>query len=281
MKKYIPYIFLGVIAAFFIYILRPALSHTLNGTFNTVTVPSEYESLEKLLSNDNVFGRTLWVPQTQRFAYYTPDHPTVSANIMYATDSAEITKKLTNSNAESFLKENSIGYVIVPYDSQEEIFLTDRKYDDKKYRQALNDLREVEYLDEIREFKKIGVFKVNKTQPQFSSSNSNSGVEVQRINPSSYILNITNATTNDVIIFTDTFDSNWHAKTESSESRIQSVRSEKYNQNTFKPSQTGNYKLYVKYAPQQIVNTSSILSLLTLVCIVVILITIWIKNRKK
>lgn len=280
MKKYIPYIFLVLIAALFVYLLRPAFTQTLNGTFNTVTVPEEYKALEELLSNDSNFGRTLWIPQTQRYAYYTPDHPTVSANTMYATDSAEITKKLTNSNAESFLKANSIGYVIVPYDSQEEIFLTDRKYDDKKYRQALNDLREVEYLDEIREFKKIGVFKVNKTQPQFSSSNSNSGVEVQRINPSSYILNITNATTNDVIIFTDTFDSNWHATTESSESRIQSVRSEKYNQNTFKPSQTGNYKLYVKYAPQQITNTSSIISLITATSIVLVLIIAWLRNRQ-
>jgi len=271
-------IFLLFVLGFMLFLIRPALLGQLGGTFKSVEIPSEYVKLEKLLSHDNRFYRTIWVPQIQRFAFFTNNHPAISANDLFKVNSPkEDVNFLNKKEALKTLEESSVKYVIIPYDSMGEIFLTDRKYDDKVYAKTINDLSYVSWLKKIEGFGRITVYEVSNSKDHFWSPESNMKISYKYINPTRYIVNLKNAQKDDRLVFAENYDPGWILS--SSKFKVQSSKfDEKFN--SFSLPNNGNYSLEIYYQPQKWVDIGSMISLISLLAVFGCLVFIYRRRVK-
>lgn len=132
-KKSISYVIFACFILYGMFLLRPVIVDPPRGTFQQKSVPVEYSRLKNSLLGDEQFYRTLWVPRQHRYALATRTHPSVEAMPLFnAKNNTELLKELKGPKAEVFLKNAGIKYVIVPYDTEGEIFLYDRKYSEKE-----------------------------------------------------------------------------------------------------------------------------------------------------
>jgi len=221
--------------------------------------------LEKFLSSQNNFSRTFWVPTQQRIGFYTNTHPAIPAQDFFkSVNNTQIFNILKTS--ELLLQESGVKYVIVPYDSQGEVFLKDRKYSHEVYFKTIEEVGKVEWLKRVEGFGRIAVFEVLSPRDHFWSLSQGLTVEYAYINPTKYILNVKNAKKGDVLVFSESFDKYWEARNESTKLKVPSV---KYNKlfNSFKLERDGDYSFEVYYEPQKWVNIGVAISLVTLISV--------------
>ncbi|MEK7572846.1 MAG: hypothetical protein AAB531_00320 [Patescibacteria group bacterium] len=260
-------LFLLAVVFYLLFLIRPALLGQLTGTFKSKEIPKEYISLEKYISKDSFFYRTFWVPKTQRFGFYSSLHPAIPAqDFIKEANYSQILKNLRMTEMEMILQESSVKYVIIPYDSEGEIFLKDRKYDRTLYDRTVGNVKKIKWLKEIGGFGKIAVFEMPNSRDHFWSSSATLGINYKYINPTKYEIIVKNAKKSDVIVFSESFDKNWIARNESIKYKVSSI---KYHElfNSFVLPQNGDYSLTVYYTPQDWVNVGlwvSGLSLLTI-----------------
>ncbi len=268
--KYTPALFIFLILCYLLFLIRPAILGQVGGMLKTTVVPNDYVKLEKFLYNQKGFYRTLWVPSKQRFGYYSNTHPEISAQVLFNLyENNILLEKLSDSNTENFLREASIKYVIVPYDSEGEIFLTDRKYNKKLYIETIGEINKVTWLKRHDGFGSIAVFEVSSSKDHFYISeknvSSNKKVKYKFINPTKYKVTVENVNKGDILVFSESFDSKWIIKNENN------IHSQKYNKlfNSFILPKSGTYSLIVYYEPQDWVNIGLIVSGLTLTLILI------------
>lgn len=160
-KKYIPSLFFIFTFLYLIFLIRPAITGELSGTFKSRNVPNEYLQLKSFVSNQSQSFKTFWVPAKQRFGFYSNNHPMVGAFDFFNTHSVnKIIKEFEKKGTQKILKEDSIKYVIVPYDSENEIFLENRKYSEKEYKKTVDSLKKMPFLTLVKQFGKIMVFEI-------------------------------------------------------------------------------------------------------------------------
>jgi hypothetical protein len=245
--------------------------------FKPTIVPEDYVRLEKFLVNKPNYFRTLWMPSKQRFGYYSNNHPEMSAQVLFnVTDNQSLFKKLSEENTEKLLQEASIKYVIIPYDSEKEIFLTDRKYDNLIYLQTLRETQKIPWLKQVASFGKIIVFAVPNPKGHFWSPYKNLSLTYRYISPVAYEVNVRNTKKGNVVIFAESYDSKWVAKYSGF-----TVQSSKFDDrfNSFVLPTNGSYSLKVYYTSQDYVNIGLIISVVTLVISVSSLIVLVIKKK--
>lgn len=261
--KYSPQMFIILILFYLVFLIWPAIIGELGGTYKITNVPSDYERLEKFLYSQKDFFRTLWFPTNQRFGYYSNLHPKMSANSLFnSTDYANVLEN-TRKN-KNLLKESSIKYIVVPFDSEGEIFLTDRMYDERKYLKAIKDISQINQLKKINCCGKLAVFELPDYKDHFWSISGKLGIKYQFVNPTKYKVQITNAKKGDMLVFSEMYDPRWVAK-----SLEFTIQSSKYNNlyNSFQLPQSGNYALDIGYAPQDWVKLGSVVSVFSLFAI--------------
>lgn len=166
-KKKTQILFLSLIVFYLLFLVSPAIGHRLTGTFSPQVVPNDYIVFKDFITTQKDFSSVLWMPEKQRFTFSSDIHAALSARkfieVGYVT---KLSENLLSKEAKEFLKQENIKYVAVPYDSKGEIFMYDRKYDEKLYRKTIEDLRKVPYLVEMVDengksrFGKIVVFEV-------------------------------------------------------------------------------------------------------------------------
>lgn len=160
-NKYLSLLFLISCILFLLFLIRPAIFHQLNGTFKPTNIPNEYVNLKNYLINDKNFSYALWVPRVQRFGFVSKNHPVVNADdLFHATSLNYLLSKIDN---KQIIIENKIKYIIVPYDSKQEIFINDRKYNNLLYLKTvkrLRNIRWIKYINSDEKFGKIAVFEV-------------------------------------------------------------------------------------------------------------------------
>ena len=274
-------IFLLLVLGYLLFLIRPALLGKLTGTFQTHHLPKEYARLASYLETQSTFSRTLWVPAIQRYGFYSSQHPEVSAyDFFHVTAISEVFGHLDNKATLPLLQESAVKYIIVPYDPEGEIFLTDRKYDQKKYESTVIQLQKMPWLKQIKGFGKIAVFEMNGAKDHFWSTDPAMHIAYQFKNPSEYFLSVKNAKAGDRIIFSEAFDSHWIAEINSSQNIIESRNYHKSFTSFLLPA-SGKYTLHVTYEPQKLVTMGLILSGWSLFMIVVIGSWIIIVDRKK
>lgn len=274
-QKYLPKLFILLVLGYMLFLIRPALFGQLTGTLKPTQIPAEYARLEEFLSNQKSYFRTFWMPQTELFGYYSVAHPAVSAKDFFNDPNLSgIENKIADSR--SLLENSSIKYVIVPYDSQGEIFLKDRKYDDNLYKTALSSVSKISYLKKVEGFGKIGVFEISSSKDHFWSPSKNLSFTYKYISPVEYSVNVKNAKKGDAVIFAESYDSKWVA-----ENLRFTIQSSKFNDkfNSFILPADGNYSIRVYYTPQDYVNIGVIISVVTL--ILSLSAFIWLIIKKK
>lgn len=271
-------LFVILFIIFWLFTIRQAVFGQLGGTFKTTNVPSDYVKLEQFLSSQKSFSRTFWVPATQRFGFYSSVHPRISAQEYLNNYTLQsLVKQINRPQTEMLLQESGVKYVIVPYDSQGEIFLTDRKYDDKKYLSTIDAVKKIAWLHQLKGFGKIAVFEVPNPKNHFWSPSQNLRVNYKFINPTQYVINVSNARKGDKLVFSESFDKEWQLLYGSS--KIASVPFGKLF-NSFILPRSGDYKLTIYYAPQKWVNIGVVISILSLLGVLSLLFFIKVKSGK-
>lgn len=259
--KYISKLTIGVIIIFLLFTVRESIFNQLGGAFKTVAVPGEYLKLENFLSNDNSFSRVLWFPTTQRFGFYSKTHPAVSAMSLYnQTSTNGVIERFNGQTTEHLVQNAAIKYVVVPYDSEKEIFLQDRRYDSSQYKKAISILKKVPWIHEIGDFGNIKVFMVANPKPKFWLDGGGR-LDYRMINPTKYEILLKMVAKNEDLVFSESFDRNWILKV--NENSVDSMRfEEKFN--SFKIPKNGSYSVVIEYKPQRYVFLGLIISLITL-----------------
>lgn len=276
MKKYIPLLFIIGVVAYLLLLVRPAFLGQLKGTFSGHLVPAEYIKLEGFLNSQSIFSRTLWVPSTQRFGFYSSIHPAISAKSFYHVASASgVLDSIKKSGAEKQLQDTSVKYVIVPFDSEGEIFLKDRKYDNASYEEAINQVKKIYWLHEIQGFGRIHVFEIKNPKDHFWTDDSLK-LSYQCISPTEYIVKVENAQKGDRIIFAESYDSGW--KGIIGKAVINSQPFEK-SLNSFVLSKDGDYKMRIYYQPQEWVNRGLWISGISLITLISLLIGLGVQKK--
>lgn len=283
--NFLPRLFTVLVIGYLLFLIRPALLGQLGGTFKSTQIPTEYTKLEEFLSAQNNFSRTLWVPTQQRFAFYTNTHPAISAQDIFSIyDNGKLIQKIKLS--EKLLQEASVKYVIVPYDSQGEIFLNDRKYDNKVYLKTIDEVKQIPYLKQVSGFGKITVFEVPSPKDHFyinnqQSTTSNQKITYRYVSPVEYKVNVQNVAKGDKLIFSENYDAKWVASTISGiKYQVSSTKYEgKFN--SFVLPQEGNYTLNIYYYPQKYVEIGSVVSLVTLIAVILFLILSSKRSKNK
>ncbi|MCL5434982.1 MAG: hypothetical protein M1405_01190 [Patescibacteria group bacterium] len=288
-------IFLVVIVFCLLYLIRPALFGQLTGTFKTISIPNDYVKLEQFLSSQNNFSRTLWVPTQQRFGFYSNNHPAIPAREFFkSTNNSQIINQLRKD--ELLLQEAGVKYVIVPFDSQGEIFLKDRKYNEGLYLQMVKGVSEIPWLKPVdcsivrllncsgNPFGKIALFEVPDPKDHFfiksKIKNQKSKIEYKYISPVEYKVEVKNAKKGDIVVFSESYDKNWTATSVSgSKYKVSSIN---YNNrfNSFVLPVSGSYSLDVYYVLQKYVDLGEVVSGGTLILAVGFLIISYVKKDK-
>jgi hypothetical protein len=235
-------------------------------------VPESYVQLKDFIASQNQFFRTLWIPSWQRYGYFSDINPAVGRGELFkhASTSAMISE-LKEKGKEVELQDFGIKYVIVPEDSEGEIFLDDRRYSERIYKKTILEIEKIKGMKKIRNFGKIVVFEISNPRDKFwiSSSNKNAKVSYKMINSTKYLVSVKNINKNDIIVFSERFDPNWTMK--NSEFKVKSSKLEN-KLNNFVLPKTGKYSFEVYYQPQKLVNIGLIISVITLALIIIYLI---------
>lgn len=276
--KYLSIIFIFIFIIFWLTSISNAIFHQLGGTFKHTTIPNEYLQLETFLRNDHEFSRTFWIPQVQRFGYYSPTHPPMVAEDflqIYSYD--KLAKKIVDLRTQRVLENMSVKYIIIPYDSEGEIFLDDRKYNPKLQQILTNKVSADSGLKKIKQFSQIGVYELSNPKPHFWSER---GIikNYSRVSAVKYRVNLVNAKKGDRIVFSEGYDSGWKGKIigEKSNPVLISFPYEKHI-NSFTINRSGSYILEVYYENQIWVNIGIVVSIVVII-ISIVFITITYKK---
>ena len=135
-------------------------------------------------------------------------HPSVEAGPLFnATSAAEIIRELKKTGAEEYLSELSVKYVIVPYDSLGEFFLTDRKYDSSIPEKISKSLEDIVWLKKIDGFGNIAIFQVPSPKDHLRLAKSGR-ISYKMIGPTKYTVRASTAY-NQKLIFSEKYNPSW------------------------------------------------------------------------
>lgn len=255
---------------FWLFTIRQAVAEQLQGTLQVHTVPQEYRQLENFLSSQNGFSRTLWIPSIQRFGFYSINHPAVSAEDFFSTTSvSQSLKHLEQPDAEKLLQEAGVRFVIVPYDSEGELFVTNRKYDSKLYQITIASISALPWITKVNGFGRLAVFKIPQANGLFWILKQNGhqlSVSYTFESPTRYIVSLSNVHQGDKLIFSDSYSQNWVTIGRS----VKSINSKPFNGrfNSFVLNSSGTYSLQVEYSVQRLVEFGLIISTCAFLCLI-------------
>lgn len=123
--------------AYWIFTIRALFSGQAAGNFKPISLPKEYVALKDFLASNPVPSRTLWIPQREKFAYYSDTHPLLNADELFHNASVFAIIALTKDSAfMQTLSDAGIRYVIVPQDLEQRLFMDNYRFD-PQLREAL------------------------------------------------------------------------------------------------------------------------------------------------
>lgn len=275
-RYYVSKIILCGIIIYLLFLVKPALTGALGGTFASHSVSQDYHRLEQKIANDNMFYRTLWFPTGHRYAYASAIHPMVPAKDFFNVyDQTQLIKRFTLAKTQQELREVGIRYIIIPDDTDKEIFLKDRVYSETSYNNAYQLLASTSWLHEVKGFGKIKVFELKETKDHFWSSESKLQVTNVQESPVAFTVKVANAKQGDQLQFAESYDFHWLATLKEGKE----IMPTRYNDKimSFALPQSGNYTISVTYQPQKWILPSVVISITSLVLLIVSL--LYIKRK--
>lgn len=265
-------IFWGVI------ILTPFWQGSVRGTFERVTIPAEYTRLERLIQSDPQFSRIMSIPWRQRFVFQSEKHPLVNlSDILKSSDFETILDAVRDPEFEHTLRIHSVRYIVIPIDSMEEIFLTDRNYDETKRLNFIKQVDALPYLTRDTSFKNLVVYEYKKYPGHFYIAYENNDFIRQpeiRTRPTLYFVDIKDVSRPITLYFSEAYDPGWVLW--DGEKYIPSERTE-YGLNSFTLDTTKTTRVSVWYKKETILHRAYIV---TAVALGVLLILTLIRRKK-
>ncbi|EKD86686.1 MAG: hypothetical protein ACD_37C00189G0001 [uncultured bacterium] len=272
-------LFLLILILYLLFLIRPALSGQLGGIFKTTQVPMEYLELREFITNQPEYFRTIWIPQSSKYSFYSSNYPLISGTGLLGNYSIDtVAKELSKDSSRAVLEQASVRYIIVPYDHDGVIFLTDRMYDEKKYLKTISEIEKVSYVKEVEGFGKIKVFEVPNSKDHFFGTRQELDISWVKKSSSEYSLSIKNARKGEVLVFSENFDKNWEASNVKLTYFQESIPYNKFFNSFILPAD-GEYPIRVYYKPQNLVKKGIIISLMGVAIIVIISVYSLIKLR--
>ena len=288
-KKHIPGLFLLGVIGYLLLLIKPAILGELGGTFKTKEVPSDYLILKEFINNQGDFFRTFWVPKKQRFGFYSNNHPAISTE-SFVTDSicqepfCSLKKEMAerwgkdclpndrcyvrelsyflNFKTADILAQMAVKYVIVPFDSEEEIFIAEHQYNPQQREEVEEFLDTISWLKKIDVAEKIAVYELPESKDHFFGIGEEMAeVQWQMINPTKYKVQVKNISRPFKLVFSETYDKLWQAKIDE-----EIISSQPYMGvlNSFLINKTGDFEVMVELAGQKYVYWGGVVSLATL-----------------
>lgn len=162
-KTSIPFLLIFFIP-FYGILIRPALLGQLGGTFKPHMVPQEYVQFKNFLSNSSDQFSVLWIPDWQRFGFASVSHPAISGSEFFSTSNplmiAKEIRRDKNQSLENRLRGMKIKYIVIPFDSESELFLVDRKYSNTLRDRVITELDHALWLKKAPSFGQNIVFEI-------------------------------------------------------------------------------------------------------------------------
>jgi len=252
---------------FWVFSIHPAIFGQLKGTFEKHEVPKEYIELKDFLYNQPDFFRTLWIPRQQRFTFVSNNHPAIEAIPLFkATNSAQIVFKLQAPESQELLEKLSVKYVVVPYDSIGEIFLKDRKYDEKQRIDLEKQLDNTGWLKKIKTGK-IAIYETYSHRDHFWLDRGGK-ISYRIVSPTQYLVEISTSIS-DSLTFSENYSPYWTARI--GEKYVTSNKT-KDGLNSFVLNKVGKYNVEVFYAQEKYFHYGRLVSFATLIVLGIILI---------
>ncbi|KKW11029.1 MAG: seg [Microgenomates group bacterium GW2011_GWC1_49_7] len=150
-----PFIIFGV---FWLFTIRALFVGDVRGNFRPMQLPEEYVQLKNLFVADPIPSRTLWIPQREKFAYTSDVHPLLYADQLFPGASVSAVIALAETpDFMTMLAAAGVGYIVVPQDTQQRLFLNDYRYDSKE-RDALIAALKKTPLVQNSAFDRVAVF---------------------------------------------------------------------------------------------------------------------------
>ncbi|MEX2007362.1 MAG: hypothetical protein WD992_01175 [Candidatus Levyibacteriota bacterium] len=166
-RKLLGIFFLASAVFYLSFLIKPALYRDLTGTFSPHAITDDYVNLKKFLVAQEEEAAILWFPKRQRFGFASSTTPAFNAGeIIESAWNSPLLNNFTKVETRKLLKEYDVKYVIVPYDVQGEMFLTDRKYDENVRKNIIGKMENTSWLVPVEnekgesEFGKITVFRI-------------------------------------------------------------------------------------------------------------------------
>lgn len=257
----VPFLFV----LYFIWLIYPAITNGLHGTFEPTSVPRDYDELTDFLSSQSNFFRVMWVPQIQRFGYSSPIHPAVAANTFFQQYTiSSLSANFENPQVQQLLQEQSIKYVIVPFDSQKEVFITDRKYDQMLHDRLVASLSANSWFTRNISIGKIKVYEIPHPQNHFFLLNSGGEVKNTIItDQSNYIVSVSQVKKGDSLIFSESFDKRWEMMVSLPGNKKTTTAAHLYHAqfNAYTLPQDGSYTVWISYTAQKTVDLGGWMSI--------------------
>lgn len=238
---------------YWIILNRFVFSHSILPT--PQQVPTEYKQLEEFISSQKDSFRTVWIPQWQRFGYFSNYHPAIGRGEIFTQNTPEgILNELPLLNEKlDFL---SVKYVIVPLDSESEIFLEDHKYSDQKYIATSKNIENISYLKKVKNFGKIVIYE-NVDYKKRIYSLSGSDIIFNQKSPTRYTIYNKDGK-NSQVIFSENYSPYWNI--DLGDKKVWSQNYEGLN--SFVVPE-GTKELDLRFEPQGLVYISLIISVLS------------------
>lgn len=264
-----------IFAPFLVYwllALRPAFLGQLGGLFQIKDVPQEYQELKDFIVGQPGFFRTLWLPKRHFFAFYDNHHPAIESPELFSAEELAVM---------------GVKYVIIPYDTEGDIFVEDRKYDPRKRVALEEELDKALWFKKIDLVDKIAVYETPGYKDHFFIMGEGvPNLSWTMVNPTKYLIRVQDAKPPFRLIFSETYDELWRARVGEqmipSEKYVYRQRDSQemynyYSLNSFLINQTGDFEMVVEYVAQRYLDYGLIVSIGTLALVFTGL--VW--NRKK
>jgi hypothetical protein len=267
----------------------PTLNKNIGGTLAYQTYPAQHKEIEKILTEDKSFGRVLWVPQRDIYGFSSLNHPqvllkdlrigpschpTLCIKHLNAPEKKEFTKQdllneidqltafLSDTYSQTILQELGINYIILTPDTEKNIYIFDKKYDDSIKQYYKNKLENITWMNKIENSQNLEIYKTRNQSGLFTSRNS-IGADILPFtmkNPTEFEIDIRSP--GQPITFTQSYSNRW---TLHQDGTTTTSIPNKFGMNEFPTNNTKQGKAKVSFRGQDFATAGFKLSLATIV----------------
>lgn len=238
-------------------------------------IPQQYVQFKDFISSQNLFFRTYWVPEWQKYGYFSDKNPALGKNEFFQEKRSEENVDRYYLPTEKMLSLASVKYVVLSKnmfastkDAREEV----ESY--KKYEEILN---KTKWLKRVERFEDLTVYELSGYKDHVWSPAKNISAQIISSDQTAYNIFVKNIKRGDSLVFSEKYDPNWSLRYGN---KILSPVKYEGIFNSFILTEDGDYKIHIEYTPQRLVKIGVVASSITVILSVMYLTLHFLSSRK-